>query len=398
MTVSPGLPIAPRTAWFTPPRLIMAVFFVQAVSMTNWAPRIPDVQQRLGLSSGALSICLLSMSLGTFVMTIFNGPLVARFSARTMMVIGMCAFCAALVLPGLAWNGPSLFAILFVMGATYVIVDVAMNVEAARIQTAIGRRIMSTCHGFWSLGAVVGSISGAQFAEAAVPTWLHLLIIAVIVLPLGLMPVWALPVLPVRAAAAMERRPVIAFPTIALAGVCIYVFGAVLAELSARNWGAAYLRDVLGTSAAATGWGLGAFSLTMAAGRLVGDRLADRFGPVALGRLCAFTGVIGMAALVMANGLPLALIGFAAIGFGVSVGFPLAMTAAASHTDRPPAINVASVALIAYSGSLVGPPLVGFVADGAGLRVGLAALMPLMVLSALFAGSLGPRNKTADPA
>jgi MFS family permease len=383
-------PVARRAGWFTPPRLIMAVFFAHAVSITNWAPRIPDVQQRLGLSPGQLSICLLSMSLGTFVMTIFNGPLIARFSARTMMAIGICAFCAVLILPGLAWDGPTLFVFLFVMGASFVITDVAMNVEAARIQDAVGRRIMSTCHGFWSMGAVVGSVMSGQFAEASVPTWLHLLIVGIIVLPLGLLPIWALPVLPAAQAVPAGKRPIIAFPTVALAGLCIYVFGAVLAELSARNWGAAYLRDTLGTSAAATGWGLGAFSLTMAVGRLAGDRLTDRFGPVALGRICAFTAVAGMAALVAANGLLLALIGFAAIGFGVSAGFPLAVTAAAGYRDRPPAINVASVALIAYSGSLVGPPLVGFVADGAGLRVGLASLLPLMVLSALFAGALAP--------
>lgn len=399
MSAPGNLPLETRPAWFTPPRLIMAVFFIQAVAITNWSPRIPDVQQRLGLSPGALSICLIGMSLGTFVMTIFNGPLIARFSARTMMAIGLFAFCAVLVLPGLAWDGPTLFVFLFVMGASYVIVDVAMNVEAARIQDAVGRRIMSTCHGFWSIGAVVGSVMGAQFAEASIPTSVHLLIVGIIVLPLGLLPVWVLPVLPAAQAAPAGNRPILAFPTIALAGVCIYVFGAVLAELSARNWGAAFLRDTLGTSAAATGWALGAFSLMMAAGRLAGDRLTDRFGPVALGRACAFTGVAGMAALVLASGLPLALLGFAAIGFGVSVGFPLAVTAAAAHTDRPPAINVASVALIAYSGSLVGPPLVGFVADGAGLRIGLASLVPLMVLSALFAGALGrrkPATRTMD--
>lgn len=397
MSAAQGRPAAMRAGWFTPPRLIMAVFFVQAVSMTNWAPRIPDVQQRLGLSPGQLSICLLSMSLGTFVMTVFNGPLIARFSARTMMAVGICAFCASLVLPGLAWDGPTLFVFLFVVGASYVICDVAMNVEAARIQDAVGRRIMSTCHAFWSIGAVVGSVMGAQFAEAAVPVWQHLLIVGILCLPLALAPVRALPILPTEQAAPAGKRPLIALPTVALAGVCIYIFGAVLAELSVRNWGAAYLRDALGTSAAATGWGLGAFSLTMAVGRLAGDRLADRVGPVVLGRICAFTAVAGMAALVAASGLPLALAGFAAIGFGVSVGFPLAMTAAAGHRDRPPAINVASVALIAYSGSLVGPPLVGLVADGAGLRIGLASLVPLMALSALFAGSLG-RPKTTPEA
>jgi fucose permease len=218
-----------------------------------------------------------------------------------------------------------------------------------------------------------------------------LLIIAVLCLAVGLVPVRALPQLAPQQAPQAGKRPLVAFPTLALAGVCIYVFGAVLAELSARNWGAAFLRDALGTSAAATGWGLGLFSLMMAAGRLSGDRLTDRLGPAVLGRICAWTAVAGMVALVLADGLPLALVGFAALGFGVSVGFPLAVSAAAGYRDRPAAINVASVALIAYSGSLVGPPLVGFVANGAGLRIGLASLLPMMVLSALFAGALGRR-------
>ena len=88
----------------------------------------------------------------------------------------------------------------------------------------------------------------------------------------------------------------------------------------------------------------------------------------------------------------------AALGFGVSVGFPLAVTAAAAHTDRPPAINVTSVALTAYSGSLVGPPLVGFVADGAGPRAGLGSLLPLMVPSAMFAAALGRPKPVPDTA
>ena len=164
-----------------------------------------------------------------------------------------------------------------------------------------------------------------------------------------------------------RARPVIALPTLALAGVCIYVFGAVLAELSARNWGAVFLRDTLGTSAAATGWALGAFSLMMAVGRLAGDRLADRFGPVALGRFCAFTGVAGMVALVVrqrpADGARrLCRHRLRRLGRLSARG----QRRRPARADRPPAINVASVALIAYSGSLVGPPLVGFVADSAG--------------------------------
>ena len=396
MSQAPAGPAA-AVAWVTPTRLIMAVFFVQAFSLTNWFPRIPDVQARLGLGPAELSICLIGMSLGSFCVTFFTGPLVDRLSPRKTMLVGMVLFYVALTLPGWTWDAPSLFVALALMGASYVVVDVAMNVEAARIQETGGRRILSTCHGFWSLGSVAGSVIGAQFAQADVRAWLHLIIVAIVSLPVGLMLVRALPAMLATPVADRPRRPMLALPSMAMVGVCIYAFGVILAELTTRNWGAVYLRETIGTSAAATGWGLGIFSLMMAAGRLAGDRLTDRIGAVALGRICAATAVAGVLALVTAQNLPMALVGFAAVGLGVSVGFPLSVSAAAARGDRPPAINVATLSLIAYSGSLVGPPLVGFVAQGAGLRIGLATLLPLMVLSALFAGELRRKASAKRP-
>ncbi len=396
MSHAPAGPAA-AVAWVTPTRLIMAVFFVQAFSLTNWFPRIPDVQARLGLGPAELSICLIGMSLGSFCVTFFTGPLVDRLSPRKTMLVGMVLFYVALTLPGWTWDAPSLFVALALMGASYVVVDVAMNVEAARIQETGGRRILSTCHGFWSLGSVAGSVIGAQFAQADVRAWLHLLIVARRQPAGGADAGTGAAGHARHTGADRPRRPMLALPSMAMVGVCIYAFGVILAELTTRNWGAVYLRETIGTSAAATGWGLGIFSLMMAAGRLAGDRLTDRIGAVALGRLCAATAVAGVLALVTAQNLPMALVGFAAIGLGVSVGFPLSVSAAAARGDRPPAINVATLSLIAYSGSLVGPPLVGFVAQGAGLRIGLATLLPLMVLSALFAGELRRKASAKRP-
>jgi MFS family permease len=102
--------------------------------------------------------------------------------------------------------------------------------------------------------------------------------------------------------------------------------------------------------------------------------------------------IVGILALVVATGLPVAIFGFAAIGLGISVGFPLAVAAAAGQRDRSPAVNVAALSLVAYSGSLLGPPLVGFIAEGWGLRAGLAATLPVMVVSVLYAGSLGRKK------
>ena len=382
---------------FTPVRLIMAIFFLQAVALTNWFPRIPDMQHQLGLGPGELSICLIGSSIGGFIVTFFTGSLIHRISPRRAMFLAMIAYYVAQTLPGWAWNVPSLFAALFLTGATFVTVDVASNVEAARIQDSLGRRIISTCHGFWSAGAMLGALIGGAFAEYLVDTRYHLLVVGLVGLPIGLLLVRALPAAPAADEPTVETPPVFVAPSVGMLGLCVFAFGAIIGELTARNWAAVFLRETIGTSAAAAGWGLGVFSAAMAIGRFAGDRLADALGPASLGRICAALAVAGLVALVTADGLPLALAGFTALGLGVSVGYPLSVSAAAARGDRPAALNVASLSLIAYTGSLVGPPLVGYVAEGAGLRVGLAAILPLLVLGGLFAGELKRPGRRAAP-
>jgi MFS family permease len=379
-------------AWLTPARLTMALFALQAATGLNWFPRIPDVQHALGLGPAELSIAMLGMPIGGFITMSFAARFVERFTARGVLMAAWPLYCVALALPGWAWNTASLFAALFLMGATYVLNDLAINVEATRIQQQIGRRIISRCHGFWSVGSIVGSVVGAAFAQAAVDTRWHLLIVAVVMAPAGVALARILPVLPPQKDDGV-RKPIIAFPSVAMAGLCIFAFGVILAELTTRNWGAVYLRETIGASAAWTGIGYGLFSAFMAGGRLLGDTLTDRYGPVIIGRICGVVSIVGIFALVVATGLPFAIIGFAAIGLGISVGFPLAVAAAAGQSDRSPAINVAALSLIAYSGSLIGPPLVGFVAQGWGLRVGLAATLPVMIVSVLYAGSLSRQGR-----
>lgn len=385
---------AARGSWLTPARLAMAAFFVQAVALNNWFPRIPDVQNALGIGPAELSLALLGMPVGGFIATTLAARIIERLTARRTIIAGFCVFGLTSTLPGWAWSVPTLFVALLLMGMAYVVMDVATNVEATRIQTAIGRRILSTCHGFWSLGSMVGLVMGAGFAQAGIETRWHLLIVALVVAPSGVAVARRMPTFAHALEANAARAPMMSFPTASMAALCIFAFGVILGELTVRTWGAVYLRDVLGASPAGTGIGYAAFSLGMAVFRLTGDRLADRLGPVLLGRVCAGIAVVGVLAVVFAANLPVAVVGFAFLGVGVSVGFPLAVSAAAAIPERTPAANVASLSLIAYSSTLIGPPLVGFVAEGGGLRLGLAAILPLMVLSALFAGSL--RRRVAD--
>ena len=193
-----------------------------------------------------------------------------------------------------------------------------------------------------------------------------------------------------------DRPPRIALPSLGLLALCAFSFGMLIVESGAMDWGSPFMRNVLGVSAWATGFGFAAFTVFMAVGRLLGDRLAERFGPVALARTCCLICFAGIVALVTATELVQAAIGLAATGLGVSVAVPLSVSAAAGRGDRPAAVNVAGLSLVSFTAFLAEPPLIGFVSDSWGLRVGLAMVLPLIVMSFLLAGEL--RRRVAQPA
>jgi len=384
-----------QPSWLTPARLIMAVYFAEAITYGTWFPRIPDIQAKLHLGPAALAIALLGSSTGGFISSTFAARIIERLTPRRTMMVGFAAYCLALQLPGWAWDTWSLLVALFVMGIMYVFIDLSMNVEAARIQDTVGRRIMSRCHGFWSLGSICGLLIGAAFAGWRTDFRWQALIVGIIAAPVGVLITGALPRLGPSLRKTAREFP-LTLPTIAMLPLSIFAFGCLLTEITTRNWGAVYLRDALGASPFVGGLGLAEFTLFMAIGRLTGDRLADRFGPVALGRAAAALAAVGLLLLLVAPNLPVAAVALAALGGGVSVGFPLTVSAAAARTDRSPARNVASLSAVSYVASVVGPALVGFVAQGAGLRWGLATIVPLMALAALFAGAL-QRPRFAEP-
>ncbi|MEP2742687.1 MFS transporter [Bauldia litoralis] len=379
----------------TPARLIMAVFFLQPLTLANWLPRIPDVAEALDLSHRALAVGLIGLPLGMFLGISVAGPLIERLTARRTILLAFVALCVAMPLPGFAPNVPMLFIALFLMGVTFALTDVGMNVEAARIEIGLGHRIMNTCHGFWSLGSMVGALMSGGIGELGIATGPHLVLVALILLPIGLATAHALPQFAPVPVVRSERAPTFALPSLTLLGLCLYVFGTVMVEQVARNWGGVFLNEVLDASPAAIGLSIGALSLFMAIGRFLGDPLSDRFGAVPLARGFGILAIAGIVLTVTAGGMVQAVAGFVAMGLGVSVGFPLAISAAAARTDRPPATNVAALAFFAYSSSLVGPTLVGFVSEDAGLRIGLASILPLVVLSTLLAGHLRRARQAA---
>jgi fucose permease len=258
-------------AFFTPARLVMAVFFMQAMTLANWVPRIPDVQQELGLSPGELAIALLGMPVGSFLALLSSGQLIERITARRTVFLGFLIYLALLPLAGMAWDLASLFGALFLLGIFSPLVDVAMNVEAARVQDTLSRPIMSTCHGFWSIGSTAGALIGSAFADAGIATHWHLTLVAVVSLPIAVAVGTALPEVSVPPRPAGRSRLPFALPSLGMIGLVVFAFGAVTAEVATRSWSAVYLRDVILASPGAAGLGYAAFSLFMAGGRFLGD-------------------------------------------------------------------------------------------------------------------------------
>ncbi len=375
----------PAPGQLTPARLIMSVFVLHAIGFANIWPRIPDLQARLGIGPGELSIAMLGLPVATILAVPFAGSLISSFGARSILRIALPLTILGIALPGWAFDVTSLFAALFVIGLSYPVVDIAMNVEADRIERAGGRRIMSTCHGCWSIGAVAGGLIATGFMTLGVPPGWHLLAVSLGFLPFALL----VPrLLPEVGRSAATGRLAFTLPSRGILGLCMFLFGTLMVEVTARNWGAVYVTDVLKAEPVYAGLTYSAFAFFMALGRFVGDRAVDRFGAVRVARGSTLLAFAGLALVVFAGSPVEVIVGFAMAGLGVATGFPLSATAAAGRGDLPPAVNVAALQVIGVGAFLLTPPLIGGVAELAGLRVGIAVVLPMIVVSFVLAREL----------
>ncbi|WP_306907340.1 MFS transporter [Rhizobium mesoamericanum] len=370
-------------------KLVMAVFFLQPIAFGSWLPRIPEIQARLELGPADLALALLGMPIGILSTLPVAGRLVSRVGGKTTVIAGFFVFSVIVCLPAFSRTPLQLFIALALLGVAMSTLELGLNVEADRAEKDTGSIIMNRCHGFWSLGIMVGSLLGSGMVAAAVPAQWAIMAVAFVVLPFAIVASRRLP--PDREAGSEPPHMPFKLPSSALLGICAFVFGITMTEGAVADWSAVYLKDVFWTDGMMTGIGYTVFAMMVAAGRFSGDQLKHRFGAIAVARGCGVAALIGILIVVFAWHSLVTLAGFALVGVGVSVGFPLAVTAAASLRDRPAAANVAILSFMALSGFLVGPPLIGFIAQMSGLRVGLAVLLVPLSISLVFTRMLKAR-------
>jgi MFS family permease len=370
------------------PRLRAAVavlFALDGFLFGSWAARVPDVSAATGADHTALGIALLCLSLGALACMQLTGVLCTRFGTGLIAALAGIAASASAVLPGFATGVPGLCAGLLVFGAATGAVNVAANSVGVQVEARVGRPVLSRLHGAFSAGGLLGALVGglASTVSGVAP---HLA--AVGILGLALM-AWAGPILAGADAGAPAAEQQAARPAGPEAGrrptAVLIVLGAIAGataygEGAISDWGALHLREQLHAAPALAAAGYAGFSSAMALGRLAGGRLVAALGERRLLVGGALLAAAGALTAVGTTSLPVALGGFVLVGLGLANVFPLAI-ARAGALGGPSGVALSTT--VGYTGLLGGPPVIGFLAEQAGLPTALATVALMAVLAAV---------------
>ena len=373
---------------------VKLLFFLNGALFATWASRVPAVQAARGLNNGELGLALLAMASGAVVAMPTAGWLGARFGSDKVCKATALVYCA--LLPGLVLAPNfALFALtLFGFGMVHGGLDVAMNAQAIAVEKRYGRPIMSSFHALWSTGGLTGAALGGLLAGQGLKPLAHFAVVAVLLAGAALL---TFPHLLERAGAPVEASgkhaptPMFTWPTRSLLALGAIALCIMVGEGAMADWSAVYLRNTIGTKESLAAAGYAAFSIAMAGGRFLGDRLTARFGPMNLARAGGLVAAAGLLLALMFQNTAVALAGFACVGLGFATIVPMVFSAAGHRPGANPDIAVASVTTLGYLGFLVGPPLIGFVAELVGLRYSLGMIVATSLVAAMLAPALGNR-------
>jgi MFS family permease len=366
-------------------RATAAVFAVHGCVTGSFAARVPWIAAHVGVDVGQLALALLMPGIGAMLAMPFSGRLAHRYAFRPLIAVTIAAWCVSLILPALPSSLVVLCVVLLAFGAAAGLADMAMNAQGVLVEKAYGRSIMSSLHGFWSVGVLTGSAVSALSSHAGIDARIQFAVTAAVLVGAGT--AFARFVLEDTTAREAVAPPAFALPTrpillIGLVGLC-----AVFGEQAGTDWSAFFIRRELGGSAATAGFAVSAFAVAMATVRLLGDRVIRRLGPVTTVRVSGTCAAAGAIAVVLAPGLAVGLAGFALLGTGVALVVPLVF-AAAGRVGTHPARSIAGVAGVAYGSGLVAPGVIGGIASVSSLTASFCVVACLVAIMALAAGVL----------
>jgi MFS family permease len=344
--------------------------------------RLPRIQELYKADDGTIGIVLLASSIGAVGAMPFTGWIIIKNGSRRITLISAILYCAVVTLIPFMPNLAVLIMLYLFIGITTGILDIAINAQAILVEQEYKKPIMTSFHAFFSIGMALGAWCGALFAELKFDLFYHLIIITLLSLAavawMGRHLVYDKP-----DGTAHHDGPLFRLPNAALISVGIIAFCCMMGEGSMADWSVNYMENIADASKTLAPIGLSAFATAMTLGRIFGDRARASVGDK---KLIIIGGLIATCGLSLALIFPhpyIAIAGFLLVGAGLSTIVPIAYSIAGNTKDLPPGVGLAMVTTVGYTGFLVGPPVIGFIADWQDLRFGLlvvAILLSIMTL------------------
>lgn len=374
---------------------VFAGFFLYAFGFGGFFPRLGELQRSMGLSEGQLGLGLIGAACGTLVSLTFAGRWIERVGHRRVLLMLVPVLPAIYALASHSSGAPALFLCLLPAGLCIGAIELVANLEADRVEHRSGRRIMNRAHAFWSFGFFGAGLLGTLAAGIGIGPQVHLALVVPLTLLLTLLLLGRFEDAPHRSGAHPQAAPRLARPTLAILALVALSLSALVLEGAAFDWAAIYMRDVFGAAPFYGGVAVTLGALMQATTRYVADPFVERHSPVVVTRTLLVLLGVGNALVSFASTPATALAGFALMGVGTSVLFPLAMSAAAQRTDRSATANVAALAQISFISFMLAPPLLGLVAEHWGIRWSFGIGLPLVLVSLAASGALVQRGPAA---
>jgi MFS family permease len=359
---------------------VAAFFFVQGLSFAAWASRIPDIKNMLHLTEGGLGTVLLALPIGLMASLPISGWMVTHYGSKKMVLIGAVLYAVTLTFIGFVTRTEQLVIALFAFGLWGNLTNIAINTQAVAVEQIYGKSIMASFHGLWSLAGFVSAMIGSFFISVNIPPQIHFVVIAIAAFAIIFTAYKH--TMPDGEKNEGEPQPMFVKPDRDLLTLGLIGFCAMVCEGAMFDWSGVYFQEIVEVPASMTTLGYVAFMATMTGGRFTGDWLANRLGRMKMLQISGTLMGTGLAIAVVFPHLVPATLGFLLVGFGVSSVVPLVYSAAGRSTTMSPGMALAAVSSISFIGFLIGPPLIGIVAQFADLRWSFAIVGVLASLTA----------------
>ncbi|MBB5092517.1 MULTISPECIES: MFS transporter [Pseudochrobactrum] len=337
---------------------VAGAFFSNGFVTGSWALHIPLMMSRLGVSEGVFGLLILVFGLGALAAMGLCGPLLARYGSDRVTKSFAVGVAFWLIVVALTNNLYLAVPVLFMLGAVFGGMDVAMNANAVAVEKTLGRALMSSSHGFWSLGGFAGSALGSFYLHYQ-GAFSHAVLVSVIA---GIIMLITLPRLVMDRQQQTSEKIRFRLPNQPV----IYLIGmmalfAMVPEGAVLDWAAVYIQQAFSADLTTAGYGYAAFSATMALVRFLGDGVRNRFGAVRTFRVSIIIAAAGLFVSGFAPHAWIAILAFAVAGLGVANIVPIIFSAAGNQSGIHAGTALSLVTLMGYSGILVAPSLIGYI-------------------------------------